>query len=191
PVGLDSIPHPGLAAAPRKPPMRDSARRKGSRDLIAAAGYGREEPVVVGMRRGDAALVFVAQGLTRIGNPLSGITIVYTAAARAAPGGQPRPAPVRSSGSYSSSTSWYSAVSASLYRYGSVAGPGLLPSRVRRRTARLSHSRNSASCSSGAEKGPPARPRAGEQGEHGEGGLQAVGTAPPARDGGEHAETDD
>lgn len=47
--------------------------------LISAAGYGRDEPIVVGVQQRHAAPVFVAQGLTRTGDPLSGTTLVYTA----------------------------------------------------------------------------------------------------------------
>jgi CubicO group peptidase (beta-lactamase class C family) len=47
--------------------------------LISAAGYGRDEPIVVGMQQRHAAPVFVAQGLTRTGHPLGGTTRVYTA----------------------------------------------------------------------------------------------------------------
>jgi CubicO group peptidase (beta-lactamase class C family) len=47
--------------------------------LINAAGYRRDEPIVVGVQKRPAAPVFVAQGLTRTGDPLSGTTLVYTA----------------------------------------------------------------------------------------------------------------
>jgi CubicO group peptidase (beta-lactamase class C family) len=47
--------------------------------LVGAAGYGRTEPVVVGVQRRDAAPLFVAQGRTRTGEPLSGTTPAYTA----------------------------------------------------------------------------------------------------------------
>ena len=38
-----------------------------------------DEPLVVGVLRRDEAPWFVAQGLTRSGEPLSGTTLVYTA----------------------------------------------------------------------------------------------------------------
>jgi CubicO group peptidase (beta-lactamase class C family) len=47
--------------------------------LLGAAGYGRAEPVVVGVQRRNAAPLFVAQGRTRTGEPLGGTTLVYTA----------------------------------------------------------------------------------------------------------------
>jgi CubicO group peptidase (beta-lactamase class C family) len=47
--------------------------------LITAAGYERDEPVLVAVLRRDEAPWFVAQGLTRAGEPLSGTTLVYTA----------------------------------------------------------------------------------------------------------------
>jgi CubicO group peptidase (beta-lactamase class C family) len=47
--------------------------------LISAAGYGRDEPIVVGVQQRHAAPVFVARGLTRTGDPLGGTTLAYTA----------------------------------------------------------------------------------------------------------------
>jgi CubicO group peptidase (beta-lactamase class C family) len=47
--------------------------------LVGAAGYRHDEPIVVGVQQRQTAPVFVAQGLTRTGHPLSGTTLVYAA----------------------------------------------------------------------------------------------------------------
>jgi CubicO group peptidase (beta-lactamase class C family) len=47
--------------------------------LVAAAGYGSQEPVIVAVHRQGHSPVFVAQGVTGAGEPLSAATVTYTA----------------------------------------------------------------------------------------------------------------
>ena len=47
--------------------------------LVGEVGYGREEPIVIGVRQPGAAPLFLAQGLTSAGKPLSGTTLIYAA----------------------------------------------------------------------------------------------------------------
>ena len=47
--------------------------------FIAGAGYGRLEPVIAGVHRQGRAPVFVAQGVTGAGEPLSSATVAYAA----------------------------------------------------------------------------------------------------------------
>jgi CubicO group peptidase (beta-lactamase class C family) len=49
------------------------------RECIAAAGYGRDEPILLGVQRQHEAPLFVAQGLTRTGQSLRGTTVFYAA----------------------------------------------------------------------------------------------------------------
>ena len=47
--------------------------------IIAEAGYGSEEPLVVGLHGQGHGPVFVAQGVTRTGEPVSSATVTYAA----------------------------------------------------------------------------------------------------------------
>jgi hypothetical protein len=47
--------------------------------LVRAAGYGREEPIVIGVRQPQTAPFFLAQGRTLTGEPLRATTLAYTA----------------------------------------------------------------------------------------------------------------
>jgi CubicO group peptidase (beta-lactamase class C family) len=47
--------------------------------LIAGAGYGSQEPVIVGVHRQGRAPVFVSQGVTGAGEQLSSATVTYAA----------------------------------------------------------------------------------------------------------------
>ncbi|MGP3960191.1 serine hydrolase domain-containing protein [Nonomuraea sp. 3N208] len=49
------------------------------RRRIAEAGYGRDEPLVLGLWQGDGPPVFHAQGLTATGETLTATTLVYAA----------------------------------------------------------------------------------------------------------------
>jgi CubicO group peptidase (beta-lactamase class C family) len=46
---------------------------------IADAGYGTDEPVITGVHRQGRTPVFVAQGLTGAGQPVSAVTVAYAA----------------------------------------------------------------------------------------------------------------
>jgi CubicO group peptidase (beta-lactamase class C family) len=47
--------------------------------LVAGAGYGRREPVMVGVHRQGRVPAFAARGVTGAGEPLSPATLAYTA----------------------------------------------------------------------------------------------------------------
>lgn len=47
--------------------------------VIAEAGYGNKEPLIVGLDHQGHGPVFAAQGVTRTGEPLSSGTVTYTA----------------------------------------------------------------------------------------------------------------
>jgi CubicO group peptidase (beta-lactamase class C family) len=47
--------------------------------LVAGAGYGRREPVIVGVHRQSRVPAFAARGVTGAGEPLSPATLAYTA----------------------------------------------------------------------------------------------------------------
>jgi len=47
--------------------------------LVELAGYGTDDPVVVGVRQGSARPSFLARGRTAAGEPLTAGTVVYTA----------------------------------------------------------------------------------------------------------------
>jgi len=64
------------------PPDQAPAAAARLRDWTAAltlAGYGTEDPLVVGVRQGGAPSVFVTSGRTTTGEPLTAGTVVYTA----------------------------------------------------------------------------------------------------------------
>jgi CubicO group peptidase (beta-lactamase class C family) len=57
-----------------EPRLRDQIRA-----LVGQAGYGADDPLVIGVRQGDAPTVFVTSGHTLDGEGLTADTVVYTA----------------------------------------------------------------------------------------------------------------
>jgi CubicO group peptidase (beta-lactamase class C family) len=78
-IGGDGVDAGQLRGRLRTILSRMGDARDGIAALIGAAGFERDEPVLVGVLRRDEAPWFVAQGLTRGGEPVSGTTLVYTA----------------------------------------------------------------------------------------------------------------
>jgi CubicO group peptidase (beta-lactamase class C family) len=61
----------------RRSPAAQLRQRVGT--LVGEAGYGREDPIVIGVQQPGTAPIFLAQGLTSAGEPLRGTTLIYAA----------------------------------------------------------------------------------------------------------------